>query len=115
MAKKKTRNKPSNLKHRVSVRFTDEEFAFLLSLKEKGLKMSDFLRTSMLMTERYRKFVKLIDGGFDAQEIITLAREKDGRYKENHRQNGTVPEEHEPEETREPKQPEPSELTGFGF
>jgi len=118
--KKKKRNKPSHLKHKLMVRMTDKEYAFLQSIKNQGMSMSEFLRTSMKMTERYRKFIKLVDGGITPEEISELQRIKDEREQAERQRLAELGELDTGDgvdgvDGTKPKQPKETDLSGFGF
>jgi hypothetical protein len=62
--KKKYKKKISSTvkEHIMTFRVSGNDFLFLQSLKDDGMAISDYIRTTMRATPRYQAFVKLMKG-----------------------------------------------------
>lgn len=49
--------------NRINFRCSNEDWAFYQSLKEDGLSISTFITTSIKMTNRYKNYNCLVNGG----------------------------------------------------
>lgn len=55
-----------------NVRVNEVEWQFLQSLKDKGISMSEYVRTTMKTTPRYQDYVKLLYGNHKDEYLKTL-------------------------------------------